>query len=165
MAKENYGNQFLYAEDLLHNGKYVTAKVRIAEYIPAGTLQAANRKVIDRPCLRFEGKQKMLVLSAKCNATVIHTVTGQDEGPGWVGHEITLQARVVDAFGDPNTLAIRVVPPPGTAMRKSIVKRLGREAVYEGPPPRLAQPPATESKTIEQLEAEAADRAAEQQNT
>lgn len=130
--KQEYGNQFLYAEDLLHKGKFVTADVVIEEYIPAGTLTAANGRRIDRPVLKFKGKQKMLALSAKCNRQLIHLITGQDEGPGWVGHTITLQARVVEAFGDKNTLAIRVVPPVGTAIRRSISQRLGRPAVHEG---------------------------------
>lgn len=155
--KREYGNQFLYAEDLLRNGKYITAKAEIEEYIPPGTLEAANGRLIDKPVLRFKGRKKMLVLSAKCNRAVIHTVTGEDEGPAWVGHTITLQARIGEAFGDKNTLFIRVIPPPGTALRRSIVQRLGKEAVYQGPPPNRP-----ETKTTEQLEMEAADRAHDQ---
>lgn len=128
--KEDYGSAYLYAEDLLRNGEFQTVTVKIEEVIPPNTMKAANGKMIDKPTLRFEGKSKLLVL-CKTNQAMVMFCTG---GPlcDAAGKSITLQPRFVDAFGD-EVVALRVIPPPGIRVRRSVMTRLGRKAVWEGP--------------------------------
>ena len=129
-SKFEYGSDYLYAEDLLQNGLFQTVTVEISEVIPPGTIKAANKKFVDKPILRFAGKAKQLVVGTT-NMSVIHLITGHPPGPAWIGKKITLQVRVVDAFGG-QVIAIRVVPPSGTPLRKSLIERLGTKAVFRG---------------------------------
>lgn len=128
-AKENYGSRFLYAEDLLVDGEFRTAKVTIDKFHSGGTLQAADGKLVDKPAISFAGRDKILVL-CKTNASILHFVTGQQPGDKWVGHQITLQVRIVEAFGE-LVPAIRVIPPAGCPIRKQLIKRLGTKAEWK----------------------------------
>ena len=127
--KQEYGTGFLYAEDLLKNQQFQTVTVEIAEVIEPHTITAANGKVVDKYCLKFVGKSKILAL-CKTSASIIHFVTGDPPGPEWVGKTITLQVRNVEAFGE-QVLAIRVIPPAGTRVRKTILQRLGTKAEFK----------------------------------
>ncbi len=123
MNKQDYGPQYLYAENLIAKGKYVTATVTISEVIPPDTLTTANKKKVDKWSLKFEGKEKILVL-CKTNFGILHYVCGG--GPeDWVGKRITLAVREVEAFGD-QVAAIRVMPV-GVKLRRGLLKRLGTE--------------------------------------
>lgn len=128
MKEQTYGSRFLYAEDLLVGGEFRTVELTISEYHEPGTLKSADGRLIDKPTIGFEGKSKLLVL-CKTNASVIHFATGEPAGPKWIGHKITLQPRLVEAFGE-DVVALRVMPPQGCTIRKSIVKRLGKRAVW-----------------------------------
>ena len=121
--------QFLYAEDLIAKGNFQTVKVRVAEVLAPGTLQTADKKLIDKTTLRFEGKDKALIL-CKTNEQVMRYVTGQGDPEGWVGKEITLEVRSISAFGGQN-IAIRVMPHEGMMIRKAIVERLGQKAILQ----------------------------------
>jgi hypothetical protein len=127
---ENYGSEYLYSEDLLHKQTYVTADVTIEEVIQPGTLTTKDKRKIDKWSLRFVGKSKILVL-CKTNASILHHVIGDAPGPSWVGKSIKLQVRVVEAFGAQVT-AIRVIPPTGCMIRKSLIQRLGTKAEWRG---------------------------------
>ena len=129
--KRAYGSGFMYAEDLLQGGKFHTVTVEIAEVHEPGTLKSADGKLIDKYVIGFKGKEKRLCL-AKTNVAIIHLVTGEQPGEGWIGKRITLQAREVKAFGA-NTLALRVIPPTGTPLRRTLYERMGKEAVYQPP--------------------------------
>ncbi len=131
MASENFGAQYLYSEDLLIGQQYRTAEVEVEKYIPANTLKSADGRNIDKPTLKFKGKEKMLVL-CKTNQSVIHFITGDPPGEKWVGKKLKIQPRVVDAFGE-QVVAIRVIPPKGCKVRKNVLKRLGTEAVWSAP--------------------------------
>lgn len=131
MKSDSFGSQFLYAEDLLINQQYRTVEVEIEQFIPANTIRSADKRLIDKPTLKFKGKDKMLVL-CKTSESVLKFVTGEQPGDSWVGKKITLQVRVVDAFGD-EVVAIRVIPPKGTKVRKNVLNRLGRIAEWTGP--------------------------------
>ena len=126
--KNEYGSRFLYAEDLLSGGEYRTATVEIEQVIPPNELTAANGKKVDKPTLKFKGKDKMLVL-CKTNQSMIVFCTG---GPlcDAAGKSITLQVREVDAFGE-QVVALRVMPEPGVKVRKSILQRLGKKAMWK----------------------------------
>lgn len=127
-SKDNFGSRFLYAEDLLIGGEFKTVQVVIEKYYPANTLESADRKKIDKPSLGFKDKAKLLVL-CKTNSSLIHFVTGEDDPAKWVGKTITLQPRVVDAFGE-KVVALRVMPTNGVMIRKGLMKRLGEKAVF-----------------------------------
>lgn len=127
--KENYGAGYLYAEDLLAGGEFVTVQVVIEQFIPPNTIRAANGKTIDKPALKFVNKTKLLVL-CKTNQRLIHWVTGETLGEKSLGKTITLKVRSVDAFGE-KVPAIRVWPS-GLKIPKSLRDRLGDEAKWEG---------------------------------
>lgn len=127
--KREYGSDYLYAEDFLVGGSYRSINVEISEVFPPGSLKAANGKQIEKWVIAFKGKSKKLCL-AKTNTSIIHLVTGDPPGESWVGRAVTLQARVVKAFGA-DTLAIRVIPPVGTVLRRTLIERLGRAAVFK----------------------------------
>lgn len=131
MKSESYGSSYLYAEDLLIGQQYRTAEVEVEAFIAANTLKSADGRLIDKPTLKFKGKEKLLVL-CKTNQSVIHFVTGEPPGEKWVGKKLTLQPRVVDAFGD-QAVAIRIIPPKGCMVRKNVLKRLGKPAEWKPP--------------------------------
>lgn len=122
--KQDYGQEFLYAENLLAKGAYQTVKVKIAEVIEPNKMRRADGKLIEKYVLKFEGKKKMLVL-CKTNERVLHFVCG-GQPDEWPGKEITLSVRDVDSFGD-IVPAIRVMPV-GVKIRKDLLKRLGTPA-------------------------------------
>lgn len=127
---ESYGSRFLYSEDLLHKQQYMDANVIVQEVFEPGSLKAADGRVIDKWTLRFEGKEKMLVIG-KTNTSIIHHIVGEPPGPEWIGKQIRLQVREVEAFGE-IVPAIRVMPPNGCMIRRSLIKRLGKKAVWKG---------------------------------
>ena len=131
MSKEEYGSDYLYSEDLIHNGDYVEIKLKIEEVIPRNTLKTKAGKIIPHRCLRFVGKQKILVLCAKVNERVLSMVTGESVPEKWVGKEASFGVRIIDSFGD-KVPAIRVIPEKGTMLRKSIKDRLGIKATLKG---------------------------------
>lgn len=131
MKSESFGNQFLYALDLLIGQQYRTAEVEIEEYIEKNTLKSADGRNIDKPSLRFKGKEKLLVL-CKTNEKLIHFITGEPGGQKWVGKRITLQPRFVQAFGE-TVVALRVIPPKGCMISKKVLEGLGKVAVWTAP--------------------------------
>jgi len=130
MAKDkSYGRRFLYAEDLLWKQQLQSPEVEILEVYEPGSLTAENGQVIDRWTLGFRGKAKLLVL-CQTSVSIIHTLLGDPPGDEWIGHKIKLQVRIVQAFGEMST-AIRVVPPRGTHIRRSLHTRLGKPATFD----------------------------------
>lgn len=131
MKSESYGTNYLYSEDLLIGQQYRTVDVEVEAYIAPNTLKSADGRQIDKPTLKFKGKEKLLVL-CKTNQSVIHFVTGDPPGEKWIGKKLTLQPRIVEAFGD-QVVAIRVIPPKGAMVRKNVLKRLGKPAEWQAP--------------------------------
>lgn len=128
--KESYGSRFLYSENLLINGEFKSPVVEISEVHSPGTIKSADGRVIDKWTIGFKGKSKLLVL-CKTNASLIHFLTGYEPGDGWIGGKIKIQARIVKAFGE-DTTAIRVMPEPGTTLRKKLIEGLGKPAIFNG---------------------------------
>ena len=129
--KKEYGTAYLYAEDLIRDGNYIDATVTIESVIPPNTIKAANGKMIGHDTLKFVGKDKLLVLCAKVNQRILAIATGESQAEKWPGHKITLQVRIVDSFGE-KVPAIRILPPQGTMIRKSLRERLGTKASLKG---------------------------------
>jgi hypothetical protein len=125
--KKEYGSAYLYAEDLIRDGNYIDATVTIESVIPPNTIKAANGKMIGHDTLKFVGKDKLLVLCAKVNQRILAIATGESQAEKWPGHRITLQVRIVDSFGE-KVPAIRILPPQGAMIRKSLRERLGTKA-------------------------------------
>jgi hypothetical protein len=125
--KKEYGSAYLYAEDLIRDGNYIDATVTIESVIPPNTIKAANGKMIGHDTLKFVGKDKLLVLCAKVNQRILAIATGESQAEKWPGHKITLQVRIVDSFGE-KVPAIRILPPQGAMIRKSLRERLGTKA-------------------------------------
>lgn len=127
---DNYGSEYLYSEDLLYRQEYKTVSLEIEDVIPPGTRKTAAGELVNKWCLKFVGKEKLLVL-CKTNASIIHHIAGDAPGPSWIGKKITLQVRIVDSFGA-KVCAIRVMPPDGCMIRKKLIERLGTKAVWKG---------------------------------
>ena len=125
--KKEYGSAYLYAEDLIRDGNYIDATVTIESVIAPNTIKAANGKMIGHDTLKFVGKDKLLVLCAKVNQRILAIATGESQAEKWPGHKITLQVRIVDSFGE-KVPAIRILPPQGAMIRKSLRERLGTKA-------------------------------------
>lgn len=121
--KEAFGSAYLYAEDLIAGGVFRKVEVTIAKLHPPGTLQRADKKMIDKPALEFEGKKKLLVFG-KTNGCLLIYATGETDSEKWIGKKITLVVRLVDAFGD-KVPAIRVLP--ACAVRRGLKKLMGEE--------------------------------------
>jgi hypothetical protein len=130
MDKGEFGSGFLYAEDLLVGGKFLTVDLEIEKAIPPGTIQAANKKMVDKWTITFKGKTKMLVLCST-NEKIIHFITGEQAGEKWVGKTIRISPRII-RFGGDDIVALRVMPKEGTKIRKSLIERLGRPAEWKG---------------------------------
>lgn len=123
MKEQNYGSQYLYAEDLLSDGKFKSVEVEISELHEPGTLKKADGGTVDKPALSFKGATKKLVL-CKTNIALIKFAVGDADAAKWIGKKIRLVVRLVDAFGSKVT-AIRVWP--SVSIRKGLVKYLGEE--------------------------------------
>jgi hypothetical protein len=129
--KKEFGSAYLYAEDLIRDGNYIDATVTIESVISPNTIKAANGKMIGHDTLKFVGKDKLLVLCAKVNQRILAIATGESQAEKWPGHKITLQVRIVDSFGE-KVPAIRILPPQGAMIRKSLRERLGTKASLKG---------------------------------
>ena len=129
--KKEFGSAYLYAEDLIRDGNYIDATVTIESVISPNTIKAANGKMIGHDTLKFVGKDKLLVLCAKVNQRILSIATGESQAEKWPGHKITLQVRIVDSFGE-KVPAIRILPPQGAMIRKSLRERLGTKASLKG---------------------------------
>lgn len=122
---------FVYAEDLLRGGEYITATVTISAVWAPNTEERADGQLIDKWVLAFEGSTKRLAL-CKTNVRVLQYITGEQPGDDWIGRTIQIQPREVQAFGE-TVIALRVVPPTGTKIRKAVADKLGRKAVWKAP--------------------------------
>jgi len=125
------GKDYMKCMDLLIDGEFKTVKLVIAEYFPPNTFVGADKKQIKDPCISFTTAKKRMILNAT-NQEVLHLVTGQSNGYKTVGHEVRVEARVVP-FGGEAILGLRIMPTPGTLMRKGLKKHLGSPAKWQGP--------------------------------
>lgn len=128
--KREWGNKFLYSEDLLHGGQFQSPTVEIGIVHEAGTITRADGKKVDKRSISFANKEKLLVL-CKSNERLIAYATGESDPAKWPGKQIKLVVRIVEAFGA-DVAAIRVWP--GRTVRKSLLKQLGKDANDEQRP-------------------------------
>ena len=109
----------------------------IDEFFPAGSLKGADKKPIKHPVISFKETKKKMVLN-NTSQEILHLVSGTADGTKTPGTKVTLEARVVEAFGD-ICLGLRLMPNQTTMMRKGLRKHLGQKAVWEGQLPKEEQ--------------------------
>jgi len=85
-------------------------EVEIERIDGANTVKAADGRPIDKPVLRFTGKDRGLVLN-KTNARAIARTHGPNMD-AWVGKKIGIFQAKVDAFGERDVPAVRVWGAP-----------------------------------------------------
>lgn len=129
--QERYEGNFLEAADL-PEGAVVNAVIEAI--VAPDTEKDAAGKPIRKALVQFKGKSKRLVLN-KTNYRVLKLLFGVDSQK-WIGKEVQLQRRYLDAaqaFGQPNELTIRILPPVGTPLPKSVRVFMGhREPQNQG---------------------------------
>ena len=137
LAKFDLGSDFLKSSDMLVNGQFKAFTLTIDEFFPAGSLKGADKKPIKHPVISFKETKKKMVLN-NTSQEILHLVSGTADGTKTPGTKVTLEARVVEAFGD-ICLGLRLMPNQTTMMRKGLRKHLGQKAVWEGQLPKEEQ--------------------------
>lgn len=123
--KKDYGEGFLYGDDLINNGVWIQASLKIVEVIPRRTLKAANGQLVDKVCLRFEKTEKLLALN-ETNTRHVALTCGSHKPEKWVGHVITVFPAEVEAFGNTGP-SVRVKLPKGTPHPHGTRKWMGKD--------------------------------------
>ena len=119
---------FIYADNLVRDGKWLTPTVTIEHVHLKGTVQGADKRLVDKPCVKFKGSDKMLVLNAT-NESLLRLQFGSSDYKQWEGQKIVLEPRMIaEAFGERDVPVIRVLLPDDIPvpfrLRKHIGKRL-----------------------------------------
>lgn len=125
MNKIDPGPDYLKAEDLLRGGEWKEYTLTISEVIPPGTVRAADKTLIDKPILAFEGRGKRLILG-NLNQRLMKYATGTAVESEWVGKQIRIMACEGDWFGQEGVAALRIRLPKGCAKPFVKVKDMGR---------------------------------------
>lgn len=126
--RDRYEGKFLDALDL-PEGKLIA--VTIEAVVLPGAERDARGKTIDLAILKFQGKEKRLILG-KTSYKILKSMFGGDHRE-WIGKTVNIQRRYLDAahgFGVQNTLAIRVIPPVGTPVLRSAIAFMGSATPY-----------------------------------
>ena len=115
-----------------YEGNYIEAldiskpvKLIISEVVNEFQEKSADGRPIDRIILKFQKAQKGLILN-KTNYRVMWAMFGKTR-TDWIGKEIVLCRRYINAFGDRNVMCIRIWPPKGTPLPRSVLTKLGLE--------------------------------------
>lgn len=124
--KNELGPEFLYADDLLRDGRWIEATLTIREIAEPGTLKGANGEVVKDMSLGFEKTRKWLVLN-KTNKRLLRIETGSSKPEGWIGHKVTLYPATINAFGEKNVPCIRVRLSDGKPVPFGVRKFLGKD--------------------------------------
>ena len=120
------GSKFLYADDLLKDGKWVEARLTISRHVPGGTLTGADKSTVDADAIGFDGTDKLLVLN-KTNTRLLKIATGSSKPAGWIGKTVALYPVSINAFGQQNLPCIRVRVADGQPTPFGVRKFLGRD--------------------------------------
>ena len=122
MTKADAGPEYLKAEDLIKDGEWKEYSLEIEKVIPANTVRAADKSLIEHPIICFKKAQKRFICG-KTNRRLVVYACGSSDESDWPGHKITLRACVGDWFGEPNIAALRVAPPSNDGPRPKIKKK------------------------------------------
>jgi hypothetical protein len=148
-------------------GKDVTLKITKVELEKLPD-QKQGEKV--KGILSFAEVKLQLVLN-RTNALCLRAMFGRDTGE-WVGKRVTFFPAIISAFGDDNTLAIRVrgspdlerdmpieIQLPNKRPVKATMKKTGRPAQKAAPAPQPAPPPEPSPAPPEELSPDQIDTA------
>lgn len=130
MDKTELGPEFLYAEDLLQGGKWITCTLTISAVIPPGTIAGSDKKVIQNHVLEFEKTPKKLVLN-NTNKRLCKVSTGESRPENWPGHKIEIYPASINAFGEKNLPCLRIKLPTGKPAPFATRKFMGRDLTKE----------------------------------
>lgn len=127
LDKEEKESRWLYAEDLLKDGKWTEATVTIEECIAPGTLKSADKRPVERTVLKFVKCAKMLVLN-NTNRRLIKMQIGTEDQSKWLGRKITVYPTcLAHCFGESNVPAIRIRCTSGVPIPFNMRKQLGND--------------------------------------
>lgn len=126
MDKEK-DSAFLYADDLVKDGKYAEFKITIAEVVPPGGLSYANKRKTSKPTLRFARSPKGWEMP-KTQVRLAEMFLGKDHSQ-WAGQQVTLYAALTRSpQGDGDCPAIRLrAPIPASMIPIGIRKWIGQD--------------------------------------
>ena len=124
--KTDLGPQFLYADDLLKDGKWVEVKLTITRHVPGGTLTGADKSVVEHDAIGFEGTDKLLVLN-KTNSRLLKIATGSSKPAGWIGKTVAVFPVSINAFGQQNLPCIRIRVKDGQPVPFGVRKFMGKD--------------------------------------
>ena len=127
--ESRYEGNFVEAMDL-PEGKPVS--VTISEIVAPDTEKDAAGKLIRKALVRFSNAKKSLVLN-KTNYRLLKLLHGPHPDQ-WIGKQIQLMRRYLPAaraFGVQNEMCVRVVPPTGMQIPKSVREYMGSATPQE----------------------------------
>lgn len=124
--KKELGPEFLYADDLLRDGKWVEATLTIERIAEPGSLRGANGQTVDDISLGFAKTKKWLVLN-KTNKRLLRIETGSSKPDGWIGRQVTIYPATINAFGEKNVPCIRFRVTGGKPVPFGARKFLGKD--------------------------------------
>lgn len=127
---ERYEGDFL---DAITLPEGALVPVTIAEVIDPYTERDRRKKLIDAGILRFEGKDKRLILNTT-NKDVLRAMFGGRAN--WVGKTIHLQRRYLKLntgfaehiglpAGETECICVRIIPPKGTHLLVKTARQMG----------------------------------------
>lgn len=121
--EDKYEGDFLEALDLPEG---VLANVVIEAISPPDTEQDKAKKLIKKAIVKFKDRKKRFILNKTAYRTLKMLLGADTES--WIGQPIQIQRRYLPAeraFGVKNEMCVRVIPPDGTPIPKSVRDFLG----------------------------------------
>ena len=128
--RERYEGDFLAADDLAEGQVF---RLTIEATSNPGTEKDKAGRLIENGILQFKGAKKRLILG-KTNYLVLKRMYG-GEPKDWIGKEACLQRRYLPAkraWGQHNQRALRIIPPKGTPLPRTVLEFMGSATPLPG---------------------------------
>jgi hypothetical protein len=121
---EAFEGDYLKALDLMHLERAET-KATISGITLPNTEKSANKKLINKTIISFKDRKKRMIL-ATTNVDILRSLYGSKVSQ-WIGKEVTIGVRYIDAFGYTDVPSLRIIPPDSEWHRigKGLRDRLG----------------------------------------
>jgi len=127
MPKEPNDPMFIYADNLVKDGCWVSPTVTIEKVIPENTIRAANKRLVEKPTMKFKESDKMLVLNTT-NESLLRLQFGSSDYTKWVGKKVTIEPRrIAEAFGETDVPVIRVALPEDIPVPFRLRRHMGKK--------------------------------------
>lgn len=129
--KHEYGESFLYADDLVGNGQWISVELEIGDFIPANSIKAANGKIVDRECVQLKSASNTKIFAlCKTNRRLLQLACGSANPEKWKGQRVRVAPHVLkECFGEPNVPCVRVQLSKDIPMPQSCRSQMGRSLV------------------------------------